>query len=195
MKEVSFEWERKRRSFYLECRVKRWKRSSVVGSDFPSTHCFTQVFRTDILDERDRYFVRVLSFVIEGILLCHLEDRYRATSFRSFVLLELSNKVDWMTSNGWACDWKLLSGQRFSFSSLINSDLSMSKKFRCGRLLLTRDGQLKKLDLGKGGGTRTCEWKNDRMTFDEVHKQLRSVFSFSKRVSIVTSSLLIVLSF
>ena len=58
----------------------------------------------------------------------------------------------------------------------------MSKKFRCGRLLLMRDGHLKKLDLGSGGGTRTCEWPNDLMTFDDVHQQLLNVFSFSKRV-------------
>ncbi|UJR20025.1 hypothetical protein I4U23_023159 [Adineta vaga] len=54
----------------------------------------------------------------------------------------------------------------------------MTKKFRCGRLLLTRDGRVKKLDLGNGGGTRTCDWTDDYMTFDDVHRQLLTVFSF-----------------
>ncbi|UJR17453.1 hypothetical protein I4U23_004348 [Adineta vaga] len=53
----------------------------------------------------------------------------------------------------------------------------MSKKFRCGRLLLTRDGRIKKLDLGNGGGTRICDWPDDSMTLDGVHNRLLAVFS------------------
>jgi hypothetical protein len=56
----------------------------------------------------------------------------------------------------------------------------MSKKFRCGRLLLTRDGRIKKLDLGNGGGTRTCDWPSDTMTLDDVHNELLTIFSYSK---------------
>ena len=56
----------------------------------------------------------------------------------------------------------------------------MSKKFRCGRLLQTKDGRMKKLDLGNGGGTRTCDWTDDNMAFDEVHRLLLAVYSLSK---------------
>ncbi|CAF4046325.1 unnamed protein product [Adineta steineri] len=55
---------------------------------------------------------------------------------------------------------------------------SMSKKFRCGRLLSNKDGRIKKLNLENGGGTRSCEWPDDQMTFDEVHNQLLTVCSF-----------------
>lgn len=55
----------------------------------------------------------------------------------------------------------------------------MSKKFRCGRLLQTSDGRIKKLDLGSGGGTRTCDWSDEQMTFDEVHDRLLTVFDLS----------------
>ena len=56
----------------------------------------------------------------------------------------------------------------------------MSKHFRCGRLLQTRDGRTVKLNLNNGGGTRTCDWSNENMTFDEVHDQLLNVFSLGK---------------
>ncbi|CAF0982176.1 unnamed protein product [Adineta ricciae] len=53
----------------------------------------------------------------------------------------------------------------------------MSKKFRCGRLLLTRDGRVKKVELGGGGGTRTCDCSDEQMTFDDVHNLLLTIYS------------------
>ncbi|CAF3302861.1 unnamed protein product [Rotaria sp. Silwood2] len=55
----------------------------------------------------------------------------------------------------------------------------MSKRFRCGRLLLTKDGTVKKLDLENGGGCRSCEWQNKDMTFDNVHHLLLNIFKLS----------------
>lgn len=52
----------------------------------------------------------------------------------------------------------------------------MNKKFRCGRLTLTRDGNVRKLDLNKGGGTRVCEWNNKDMTLSDAHKLIRDIF-------------------
>lgn len=57
----------------------------------------------------------------------------------------------------------------------------MSKKFRCGRLLLTRDGRVKKVELGGGGGTRTCDCSDEQMTFDDVHNLLLTIYSLRKR--------------
>ncbi|UJR17946.1 hypothetical protein I4U23_004845 [Adineta vaga] len=57
----------------------------------------------------------------------------------------------------------------------------MTKKFRCGRLMLTKAGQIKKVDLGNGGGTRTCDESDDHMTFDDVHNQLLMVFSLENK--------------
>ena len=56
----------------------------------------------------------------------------------------------------------------------------MNKRFRCGRLILTRDGTIKKLDLRAGGGTRFCDWHNIDMTFENVHYQLLKIYNLSK---------------
>ena len=60
----------------------------------------------------------------------------------------------------------------------------MSKKFRCGRLMLTKDGKLIKLDLGNGGGSRHCDWHHKDMDFDDVHSRLINIFNLSKITNI-----------
>ncbi|CAF3536781.1 unnamed protein product [Rotaria sp. Silwood1] len=52
----------------------------------------------------------------------------------------------------------------------------MNKKFRCGRLMLSENQTLKKLDLENGGGSRSCQWNKKDMTFTEVHYILLEVF-------------------
>jgi hypothetical protein len=56
----------------------------------------------------------------------------------------------------------------------------MSKRFRCGRLILTKDGTIKKLGLEEGGGTRWCTWDNNDMDFNNVHYRLRDIFHLRK---------------
>lgn len=56
----------------------------------------------------------------------------------------------------------------------------MNKKFRCGRLILTKDGIVKKLDLDRGGGTRCCTWDYTSMNFDDVHERLVTLFNIGK---------------
>ncbi|CAF3862439.1 unnamed protein product [Rotaria sp. Silwood1] len=55
----------------------------------------------------------------------------------------------------------------------------MYKRFRCGRLMLTKDGKLKKLDLENGGGSRLCDWHNKDMNFDEVHQLVLNIFKLT----------------
>jgi hypothetical protein len=56
----------------------------------------------------------------------------------------------------------------------------MNKRFRCGRLILTKDGTIKKLGLEEGGGTRWCAWDNNDMDFNNVHYRLRDIFHLRK---------------
>ncbi len=58
----------------------------------------------------------------------------------------------------------------------------MSRRFRCGRLILSRDGTINKVVLKYGGGTRfcDCDWHNDNMTFEDVHYRLLDIFNLSK---------------
>jgi hypothetical protein len=60
----------------------------------------------------------------------------------------------------------------------------MNKRFRSGRLMLTRDGIIKKLYLEGGGGTRVCNRDNNNMTFDDVHYRLRNLFNLSKSLKL-----------
>ncbi|CAF4393084.1 unnamed protein product [Rotaria sp. Silwood2] len=57
----------------------------------------------------------------------------------------------------------------------------MSRKFRCGRLMLTKDRTIKKLELENGGGTRFCTWDNDDMDFDTVHRRLLNIYKLNSR--------------
>ncbi|CAM4979910.1 unnamed protein product [Rotaria socialis] len=52
----------------------------------------------------------------------------------------------------------------------------MNKTFRCGRLMLTKDGILKKLELENGGGSRRCNWDHNDMDFNTVQQRLMDVF-------------------
>lgn len=56
----------------------------------------------------------------------------------------------------------------------------MSNKFLCGRLLMQKDGSVKKLGLADGGGARDCFISHIDMGFDEIHDRLREIFGFSK---------------
>ncbi len=53
----------------------------------------------------------------------------------------------------------------------------MSKRFRCGRAILTNDGKIKKLSLAKGGGCRYCDWFDNNMNFDDVRHSLINIFN------------------
>ena len=52
----------------------------------------------------------------------------------------------------------------------------MPNTFSCGRLMLGKDGSLKKLHLHEGGGSRDCEISHIDMGFDEIHDRLRDLF-------------------
>lgn len=52
----------------------------------------------------------------------------------------------------------------------------MPNTFSCGRLMLGKDGSVKKLHLHEGGGSRDCEISHIDMGFDEIHDRLRDLF-------------------
>ncbi len=52
----------------------------------------------------------------------------------------------------------------------------MAKKFSCGRLVLQKDGTVKKVVLVGGGGARDCCISHIDMGFDEIHDRLREIF-------------------
>ena len=56
----------------------------------------------------------------------------------------------------------------------------MRSKFLCGRLVVNKDGVVKRLNLAYGGGTRDCTISHIDMGFDEIHDRLREVFSLGK---------------
>ena len=56
----------------------------------------------------------------------------------------------------------------------------MNKRFRCGRLILCKDGVIKKLDLEDGGGTRSCSWDHKDLDLNDVYNRVLSIFSLSK---------------
>jgi hypothetical protein len=56
----------------------------------------------------------------------------------------------------------------------------MSKSFRCGRVILTKDGTIKKLDFADGGGSRRCDWNQTNMTFHDAHNRALNKFQLSK---------------
>jgi hypothetical protein len=53
----------------------------------------------------------------------------------------------------------------------------MNKPFLCGRLVINKDGAVKKLPLSSGGGSRSCNWTSVDMTFNEIHDSIRETFS------------------
>ncbi|CAF1530528.1 unnamed protein product [Rotaria magnacalcarata] len=57
----------------------------------------------------------------------------------------------------------------------------MNRRFRCGRLVLTRDGTIKKLDLEDGGGTRVCNWDFIDMNFDHVLHRLQHIYRLDEK--------------
>lgn len=71
----------------------------------------------------------------------------------------------------------------------------MSNKFLCGRVLMQKDGTVKKLSLAEGGGARDCFISHIDMGFDEIHDRLREIFGFSKINHKRRTSLLIALLF
>ena len=52
----------------------------------------------------------------------------------------------------------------------------MNRRFRCGRLILTKDGTTKKLELEEGGGIRYCDWDPIDMNFDGIYHRLLDIF-------------------
>ena len=50
-------------------------------------------------------------------------------------------------------------------------------RLRCGRVILTKDGKVKKLALNKGGGSRFCDWCPDDLTFNKVRRRLIQFFN------------------
>jgi len=52
----------------------------------------------------------------------------------------------------------------------------MANKFHCGRLVINKDGSVKKLALADGGGTRDCTISHIDMGFKEIHDRLREIF-------------------
>jgi hypothetical protein len=63
----------------------------------------------------------------------------------------------------------------------------MNNKFRCGRLTLTRDGQIEEVNLANGGGVRFCDWSDD-MTMNDVHHRLKNIFDLGNLVKTYISS-------
>lgn len=61
----------------------------------------------------------------------------------------------------------------------------MKKPIHCGRLVVNKDGQVKKLYLANGGGTRQCNWEHIDMDFDEIHEALRKLFGLGKHTFVV----------
>jgi hypothetical protein len=53
----------------------------------------------------------------------------------------------------------------------------MTKHVRCGRLLITRDGTIKEIDLEHGGGIRHCLLTHIDMGFEEIHDNLCDFYS------------------
>jgi hypothetical protein len=64
----------------------------------------------------------------------------------------------------------------------------MNKRFRCGRLMITKNGKLKKLTLLNGGGSRYCDWDSDNMTFNDVHYRLLNIFDLRKIIKVNLNS-------
>lgn len=52
----------------------------------------------------------------------------------------------------------------------------MRRRFRCGRLILSRDGQLQSVGLREGGGTRVCPLRHPRMSLMEIYHQLLRLY-------------------
>ncbi len=60
----------------------------------------------------------------------------------------------------------------------------MSRRFRCGRVVLTLDGKVTKLGLLQGGGVRSCEWNDNDMNFDEVRHRLMNIYNLGNSIKI-----------
>ncbi len=53
-------------------------------------------------------------------------------------------------------------------------------RFRCGRLILKRNGELKKIRLDSDGGVRYCVCDYRNMNFYQIHNRLIKHFELSK---------------
>ncbi|CAF4583421.1 unnamed protein product, partial [Rotaria sp. Silwood2] len=58
----------------------------------------------------------------------------------------------------------------------------MTKRFRCGRLTITKDGKIKKLELEDGGGSRFCQWDPIDMDFNSIHHRLIDIFKLDSKL-------------
>lgn len=56
----------------------------------------------------------------------------------------------------------------------------MTKRFRCGRAIITKDGVVKHKDHDNGGGSLYCEWTHRDMRFTDVHRSLLRLYNLSK---------------
>ncbi|CAF5006435.1 unnamed protein product [Rotaria sp. Silwood1] len=56
----------------------------------------------------------------------------------------------------------------------------MNRRFRCGRLALTRDGIIKKIELEDGGGSRFCKWDPIDIDFETIHRNLIEIFKLGE---------------
>ncbi|CAF3804423.1 unnamed protein product, partial [Rotaria sp. Silwood1] len=60
----------------------------------------------------------------------------------------------------------------------------MHKRFRCGLLMLTKDGKVKKLDLENGGGSRLCDWFNKDMSLNDIYRLIFNIFKLGNLTKI-----------
>lgn len=57
----------------------------------------------------------------------------------------------------------------------------MGKKFRCGLLVVTENGDTRVIDLRNGGGSRDCYWDVTNMSFSQLHHRLLDLYQLSKK--------------
>lgn len=62
------------------------------------------------------------------------------------------------------------------------------KKFRCGRVVLSSDGTVKKLNLSEGGGSRVLNWFNSYMNFETVRNVLIKMYHLGNSIGLIDSS-------
>ena len=58
----------------------------------------------------------------------------------------------------------------------------MTQKVHCGRLIINKDGAVKKIELANGGGTRDCTLSHIDIGFDEIHDILRELYELGKTI-------------
>lgn len=62
-----------------------------------------------------------------------------------------------------------------------------AKRFRCGRVVLSSDGKVKKLNLSEEGGSRHCNWYHSYMNFETVRNDLIKMYHLGNSIGLVYS--------